>query len=76
MYSFLQYKDEVKEKIARVDVEEGRLLFGNEHDEIFQSIVGPKPNYVCGWGYMVKPPTTVQCVHDELNGDTEIWKGK
>uniref|UniRef100_A0A2N9F0Y6 Uncharacterized protein n=1 Tax=Fagus sylvatica TaxID=28930 RepID=A0A2N9F0Y6_FAGSY len=48
--------DLVKRRIVEIEVKEGRSLSGDEQDAIFHSVVGSKPNYVHGQGYMVKPP--------------------
>uniref|UniRef100_A0A2N9FUV9 Uncharacterized protein n=1 Tax=Fagus sylvatica TaxID=28930 RepID=A0A2N9FUV9_FAGSY len=70
------FQDEAKKRIAEIEVEECRPLSAEEQDEIYQSIVGSKPNYVHGRGYMAKPPTFAECVHDEVNCEIQTLKKK
>uniref|UniRef100_A0A2N9I3Q0 DUF4218 domain-containing protein n=1 Tax=Fagus sylvatica TaxID=28930 RepID=A0A2N9I3Q0_FAGSY len=67
--------DEAKQKIAEVEEKEGRTLSSNERDAIFQSIVisksKSKSRYVCGQGYMSRPPTSAERVRDEVNNEIQ-----
>ena len=49
-------------------------LSGEEQDAIYQSVVGSKPNYVYGRGYMTKPPTSAKRVRDEVNYEIQGLK--
>lgn len=68
--------DEAKKRIAEIEAEECRLLSAEEQDEIYQSIVGSKPNYVRGRGYMAKPPTFAERVRDEVSCEIQTLKKK
>ena len=70
----LVIQDEAKKRIAEIEAEECRLLSAEEQDEIYQSIVGSKPNYVRGRGYMAKPPTFAERVRDEVNCEIQTLK--
>ena len=72
----LVIQDEAKKRIAEIEAEECRLLSAEEQDEIYQSIVGSKPNYVRGQGYMAKPPTFAERVRDEVNCEIQTLKKK
>uniref|UniRef100_A0A2N9GVA1 Uncharacterized protein n=1 Tax=Fagus sylvatica TaxID=28930 RepID=A0A2N9GVA1_FAGSY len=66
--------DEAKKRIAEIEAEKCRLLSAEEQDAIYQSIVGSKPNYVRGRGYMAKPPTFAERVRDEVNCEIQTLK--
>ena len=72
----LVIQDEAKRRIAEIEAEECRLLSAEEQDEIYQSIVGSKPNYVRGRGYMAKPPTFTERVRDEVSCEIQTLKKK
>ena len=69
-------QDEAKKRIVEIEAEECRLLSAEEQDEIYQSIVGSKPNYVRGRGYMAKPPTFAERVRDEVSCEIQTLKKK
>uniref|UniRef100_A0A2N9E965 Uncharacterized protein n=1 Tax=Fagus sylvatica TaxID=28930 RepID=A0A2N9E965_FAGSY len=76
-YSQISYEnDEAKNRIAEIEAEECRLLSVEEQNEIYQSIVGSKPNYVRGRGYMAKPPTFAERVRDEVSCEIQTLKKK
>ena len=72
----LVIQDEAKKRIAGIEAEECWLLFAEKQDAIYQSIVGLKPNYVRGRGYMAKPPTFAERVRDEVNCEIQTLKKK
>ena len=58
-----------------MEEKKGRTLSSNERDEIFQSIIifksKSKSIYVCGQGYMSRPPTSAERVRDEVNNEIQ-----